>query len=66
MAGSLITSLFLHHSSAKANLLKQLESTVRVMYSNPPAHGARVVAKILSDPDKYKKWKGSVKEMSKR
>ena len=39
---------------------------VRMMYSNPPAHGARVVAKILSDPNKYAQWKKNVEEMSGR
>jgi len=36
------------------------------MYSNPPLHGARIVHKILSNPDNYKAWKEELKEVSQR
>jgi len=32
------------------------QAVIRAMYSNPPAHYARVVALILSDPALMKKW----------
>ena len=35
---------------AAAAVVSQLEAIARPMYSNPPAHGARVVARILGDP----------------
>jgi len=36
------------------------------MYSNPPLHGARIVATILSDESLYKEWAAEVKMMSNR
>jgi len=36
------------------------------MYSNPPLHGARIVSKILGNPDNYKAWKAELKEVSQR
>ena len=34
-------------------VLSQLKRMARAMYSNPPAHGAEIVAEILSDKDLY-------------
>jgi aspartate aminotransferase len=36
---------------AAAAVLSQLEAIARPMYSNPPAHGARVVARVLGDAE---------------
>ncbi len=36
--------------------MSYLKATIRVIYSNPPAHGGLVVAKILSSPDLHKQW----------
>lgn len=36
--------------AAAGAVLSQLEAIARPMYSNPPAHGARVVARVLGDP----------------
>jgi len=33
-----------------------VKATVRVIYSNPPAHGGLVVATILSSPELYSQW----------
>jgi len=44
----------------------QIKILVRPMYSNPPIHGARVAAKILSDPTLHRQWLGEVKEMAER
>lgn len=38
----------------------------RPMYSNPPVHGARLAAKVLTDPALYKEWLGEVKAMADR
>ena len=35
----------------------QLKSTVRPMYSSPPAHGSRIATVILSDPALFQQWK---------
>jgi aspartate/tyrosine/aromatic aminotransferase len=34
----------------------QLKIIARAMYSNPPIHGARIVAAILDDPALTKQW----------
>ena len=33
-------------------VLSQLKLLVRPMYSNPPVHGARIVAEVLGNPGK--------------
>lgn len=35
----------------------QLKSTIRPMYSSPPAHGVKVAKAILSDPALFQQWK---------
>lgn len=37
-------------------VLSQLKIIVRPMYSNPPIHGARIVAEILGDPELKSHW----------
>jgi len=44
----------------------QLKMVIRANYSNPPAHGARVVSIVLSDPKLYEEWKIELKGMSGR
>ncbi|RVE52055.1 hypothetical protein evm_003333 [Chilo suppressalis] len=44
----------------------QLTWVVRGMYSNPPAHGARVVAGVLHDQRLYDEWKDNIKLMATR
>jgi len=36
--------------------MSHLKKTVRVIYSNPPAHGGLTVATVLSDEKLYKNW----------
>ena len=38
----------------------QLEALIRPMYSNPPAHGARVVAHILNTPELNAEWRAEL------
>ncbi|XP_013196204.1 aspartate aminotransferase, cytoplasmic [Amyelois transitella] len=44
----------------------QLTWVVRGMYSNPPAHGARVVANVLADRQLFDEWRGHIRLMSTR
>jgi len=44
----------------------QLTLLVRAMYSNPPAHGARVVNLVLKDAELYAEWRGCIKTMAER
>jgi aromatic-amino-acid transaminase len=49
-----------------ANVLGQLKFTIRRNYSNPPMHGAQVVAKVLGDAQLRALWEGEVEEMRER
>ena len=44
----------------------QMKLLARPMYSNPPLHGAAIVATILGDPALKKQWYGEVKNMADR
>jgi aspartate aminotransferase len=44
----------------------QLKVIVRPMYSNPPIHGARIVAEVLSDPQLKAQWLNECKAMADR
>lgn len=44
----------------------QVTLLIRGMYSNPPSHGARIVAHVLSDKALYDQWKECIKTMSSR
>lgn len=49
-----------------ANVRSQLTLDVRAMYSNPPAHGSRIVEKVLNDPTLFEEWCGCIRTMSSR
>merc|ERR1712113_1246989 len=42
-------------------VLSQLKILVRQAYSSPPAHGASIVYKILSNPDLKRQWLSELK-----
>ncbi|KAJ7631033.1 pyridoxal phosphate-dependent transferase [Roridomyces roridus] len=50
----------------KARVDSQLKIIIRPMYSNPPAHGARIANTILSSPELYAEWETEVEGMAKR
>lgn len=39
----------------------QMKIIVRKMYSNPPMHGAKIVATILGDPELFAEWESELK-----
>jgi len=43
-----------------------VKATIRVIYSNPPAHGGLVAATILNDPELYSQWQGELGSMRNR
>ncbi len=44
-------------SKAEADIvMSQLKAVIRCNYSNPPAHGAYIVERVLSDPEKTEHW----------
>jgi len=42
----------------------QLKIIIRPMYSNPPIHGARIVATVLNDPKLNPQWYAECKSMA--
>jgi aspartate/tyrosine/aromatic aminotransferase len=46
--------------------MSHLKKTVRVIYSNPPAHGGLTVATVLSDEVLYKQWVAELDQMRNR
>lgn len=47
-------------------ILSQIELIIRPMYSNPPAHGARIVSTVVNSPQLFSQWNQEMKEMSSR
>jgi len=48
------------------NVRSQIARIVRALYSNPPSHGARVAAHIMTTPVLFAEWEEEVCLMSKR
>lgn len=44
----------------------QLKRLARPMYSNPPVHGARIVANIVGDPALFNEWRAEMEMMAGR
>ncbi|CAL9095254.1 unnamed protein product [Musa textilis] len=53
-------------SDAAASVKRQLKRLARPMYSNPPVHGARIVANIVGDPNLFDEWKQEMELMAGR
>jgi aspartate/tyrosine/aromatic aminotransferase len=47
-------------------VLSQLKRVARAMYSNPPVHGARIVAEVVNDEAMFEEWKAEMAMMSGR
>jgi aspartate/tyrosine/aromatic aminotransferase len=50
-------------ASQAAAVQSQVKTTIRRNYSNPPAHGALVVERILSDPSLTQQWLDELAQM---
>jgi len=61
--GERIGALFILAASEKSahDLLSKLKTIARTLYSNPPMHGAKIVAEILSSPPLRKEWEAELK-----
>lgn len=44
----------------------QLKRLARPMYSNPPIHGAKIVANVVGDPTLFNEWKAEMEMMAGR
>lgn len=62
--GNLI--MVMRSSEAISNAKSQLELIIRGMYSNPPSHGAYIVATVLSNPSFKSEWLTNIRTMSER
>ena len=49
-----------------SRVLSQLKRVIRTNYSNPPTHGAQVVASVLTNPELRKMWEDELAEMRDR
>ncbi|MFT3856057.1 MAG: amino acid aminotransferase [Aquabacterium sp.] len=49
-----------------SRVLSQLKRVIRTNYSNPPTHGAQVVATVLTSPELRKMWEDELAEMRDR
>ena len=49
-----------------SRVLSKLKALIRANYSNPPAHGAKIVAQVLNDPELMKQWHEDLGEMRER
>jgi len=63
-AGNL--TVVMKEQSNMVNFKSQLTLIIRAMYSNPPAHGVRIVDTVLSNPDLYQEWRECIRVMSSR
>lgn len=59
-------TMVMRNPSALTNVRSQLEIIIRGMYSNPPNHGARVVAMALNNPSYRLEWLDNIRTMSDR
>ncbi|KAJ6995151.1 hypothetical protein D5086_013964 [Populus alba] len=53
-------------ADAAARVKSQLKRIARPMYSNPPVHGARIVANVVGDPALFNEWKEEMEMMAGR
>lgn len=53
-------------AGALARTMGQLRLLVRQTYSNPPQHGARIVANVLGNPALNAEWRANVRTMADR
>ncbi|GMH07047.1 hypothetical protein Nepgr_008887 [Nepenthes gracilis] len=53
-------------ADAAARVKSQLKRLARPMYSNPPVHGARIVANVVGEPDLFNEWRKEMEMMAGR
>jgi aromatic-amino-acid transaminase len=59
-------SVVCESKDAAARVLSQLKRVIRTNYSNPPTHGAQVVALVLNTPSLRAMWEGELAQMRMR
>lgn len=51
------------NTESQDRVASQVNRIIRAMYSNPPAHGARIVAEILGNEALFQEWAKEVEQM---
>jgi len=59
-------SIVSESAEESGRVLSQLKRVIRTNYSNPPTHGAQVVASVLTSPELRKMWEDELAEMRDR
>lgn len=59
-------SIVCRSADVASRVESQLKLVIRPMYSNPPIHGASIVATILKDRSMYQEWTIELKAMAER
>ena len=59
-------SFVLSDDGAAKRVLSQLKRIARAIYSNPPVHGARIVAEVVGNEDMFTEWKEEMEGMAGR
>lgn len=55
-----------HNEEEAKRVVSKLKAVIRANYSNPPAHGAKIVSTVLNDPELLAQWHADLKEMRER
>jgi len=59
-------SVVCSNANEAARVLSQLKIVIRTNYSNPPTHGAQIVARVLTTPDLRRLWEDELAGMRQR
>lgn len=59
-------AVVVNNADTKPAIKSQLELIARVMWSNPPNHGARIVATALNNPTLHSQWNDHIMTMATR
>ncbi|CAD5234222.1 unnamed protein product [Bursaphelenchus xylophilus] len=59
-------AIVVNDKSTIEGIKSQIQLVIRANWSNPPAHGARIVAMVLNDPSRKQQWLDAIKVMSTR
>ena len=59
-------SIVTQSKEESARVLSQLKRVIRTNYSNPPTHGAAIVATVLNSPSLRQMWEDELAEMRER
>ncbi|XP_015085166.1 aspartate aminotransferase, chloroplastic [Solanum pennellii] len=60
------TNVLCSSADAATRVKSQLKRLARPMYSNPPIHGAKIVANVVGTPELFSEWKEEMEMMAGR